>query len=361
MIAGVARALLLCGTLTLAAGHALSAQPVEPREPVDRTILGGRVHVQYNTTSVDDDGEPSSEVRIRRARIWVATAVNDWIDAAVQVDVARETAAARYAFIRFALTDNTRISFGQFKRAFDLFQLTSSSQILVIERAGNVRGVAPCAGVGGVCSYSRFAERLEFTSLDVGALIEGELADGSVRYLLTGTNGSGGNARDENDAKSGSVRIEWSPSESIRLGGNVAAHDFPNPVLGVDQHAQAWGADVEWGDFGGGLHLQAGVMGGENWRSLDAAGDAPDFLTWQTIASYRIPLSGQRIRAVEPVARASWGDPDRGMIAAGGHLLTPGVMVHFEGRNRMAFNVDIWRPRSGVSHWSLKIQSYVHF
>lgn len=319
------------------------------------------MHVQFNSTSVDEEGEPSTEVRIRRARIWVATAVNDWIDAAVQVDVAREKAAARYAFVRLALTDEVRLSFGQFKRAFDLFQITSSSQILVVERAGNVRGVAPCSGVGGVCSYSRFAEQLEFTSLDVGALLEGQLADGRIRYLLTATNGPGGNARDENDAKSGSMRVEWSPAESLRLGGNVAAHDFPNPVLGVDQHAPAWAADVEWGNFTEGLHLQAGVMGGENWRNLNTAGEASDFLTWQTIASYRVPLSGQRIRAIEPVARASWGDPDRGMASDGGHLFTPGLMVHFDGRNKMAMNVDIWRPHSGASQWSLKIQSYVHF
>ena len=103
-------------------------------------------------------------------------------------------------------------------------------------------------------------------------------------------------------------------------------------------------------------------MLGDNWRNLDVAGDESRFLTWQGIATYRFSRDdGARVRAVEPVARVSWGDPDRDTISDAGLLLTPGVMVHFQGRNKIAFNVDLWRPQQGPRHWGLKAQSYLYF
>ena len=61
-----------------------SAQAVEPRAPVQGTEVGGRMHLQFNTTSAT--GEEGSEFFVRRARIWASTRVNDWIDGAVQVE-----------------------------------------------------------------------------------------------------------------------------------------------------------------------------------------------------------------------------------------------------------------------------------
>jgi hypothetical protein len=337
-----------------------AAQVVEPRYPVERTELGGRVHVQLNTTSGEDG--PASELLVRRARIWVATRVNDWIDGAVQVDVSGASAVARFAFVRLSLSSAARLSFGQFKRAFDNFELTSSSQILVVERDGDVRGAGSCTGVGGVCSYSRFSEKLLLSSLDVGVLLQGEVAEGRLAYVLSATNGPGPNAAEENDAKSLSGRVEWSLGGEVRLGANGALHDYPNPVTDTDHFARAAALDVEVGDFDAGLHLQAGLMLGDNWRNLDAAGDESRFLAWQGIATYRIPLdTAAHVRAVEPLARVSWGDPDRDATHDAGLLLTPGVMVHFQGRNKIAVNVDLWRPQEGATRWSLKAQSYLYF
>jgi hypothetical protein len=226
-------AFTVLGTLLCASG--LHAQAVEPRYPVEPTALGGRVHLQMNTTSAD--GEVESEFYVRRARIWAATRVNDWIDGAVQVDVSGATAVARYAFVRLSFSPAPPESFGQFKRAFDNFQLTSSSQILVIERTGNVRGVTGCAGIGGVCSYSRLAEQLELSSLDIGMLLQGENADQTVEYLVSFTDGSGANTREENDGKSFSGRLAWRPVPGLKLGANAGVHDYPNHVTGSDDYA----------------------------------------------------------------------------------------------------------------------------
>jgi hypothetical protein len=356
--------LLLCA-LCLGAGLVVPGQPlvgqaVEPRQPVERTELGGRVHMQLATTSVDS--VPQSEFLLRRARIWAAARLNDWIDAAVQVDMAKGEVSGRYAFVRFELDPALFVSIGQLKRAFDLFELTSSSEILAIERDGSIAGVTDCAGIGGVCSYSRFSERLAQSSLDVGILATGVLAAGEITYLATFTNGSGANARETNNAKSFAGRLEWSPVDRLRIGGNYGSHDYINEVTGLTDRAPAAAFDVEWGDFAEGLHLQAGIMTGENWRALDDTGSSPLFLTYQGIVTYRVPLADPgKVVAVEPVGRVSWGDPDRATARDGGWLLTPGLMLHFGGRNRLSANLDMWRPQTGSAVWGLKVLTAVYF
>jgi hypothetical protein len=357
----LALVLLITGPLLLTpGGSGLAGQAVEPRAPVDHAEIGGRFHLQLNTSSAD--GEVGSEFLVRRARIWAAARVNDWIDGAVQIDVAGATASARYAFLRFSLSPEARISLGQFKRAFDNFELTSSADILVVERDGDVRGAFDCAGVGGVCSYSRFSEKLFLSSLDVGVLLQGETAGGRIGYLVSATNGTGPNAREENGTKSFSGRVEWVAADGFKLGANAGVHDYVNEVTGDDAYAPATALDVEVGDFDRGFHLQAGIMAGQNWLNLAADGEESRFLSWQGIATYRIPVGGaHRIRAVEPLGRLSWGDPDRETGRDGGLLLTPGLVVHFDGRNKIGANVDVWHPQAGRTVWGLKAQTYLYF
>ncbi|MEQ9399624.1 MAG: porin [Longimicrobiales bacterium] len=338
----------------------LAAQPVEPRVPVERAEFGGRAHIQFNSTSVD--GEPGTEFLVRRARIWAAARVNDWIDGAVLVDLAGADASARYAFVRFALAPTFRVSVGQFKRAFDMFELMSSSDMILVERDGVVRGVEPCAGVGGPCTYSRFSERLQLSSLDIGALVQGEASGGRLGYLVSVTNGSGPNTREDNDAKSVAGRVTWSATDAVVFGANANLHDFDNAVTRTTEHAQAFALDVEVGGFSRGLHAQAAVLGGDNWRNLDPSGHASRFLAAQGVLSYRVPVAGGgRIDAVEPLGRISWGDPDRGTVDDGGVMLTPGLALHFGGKNKLITNIDVWRPDSDRTAWSLKTTALMYF
>lgn len=337
-----------------------AAQVVEPRTPVDGVELGGRVHLQMNTTS-EGEVEPDAEFLLRRARIWVGARVNEWIDGAAQIDFSGGRTTARYAFVRFSLAPEVALSFGQLKRAFDLFELTSSSRILVVERDGDIRGADPCGGLGRVCSYSAFTEALELSSLDIGMAAEGELAGGRARYSVTFTNGAGDNRLEDNDGKSASARLEV-PLAGLRLGGNIAVHDYDGPAAGEVAYAPAAALDAEWGGFEGGWHLQAGVIAGENWRHRGASGDAPTFRAAQAILSRRFERGEEaRVRGVEPVGRVSWGDPDTGAPDDGGLLLTPGVIVHFEGRNRVAANLDVWSPSGEDAAWSLKVQTNLYF
>ena len=73
--------------------------------------------------------------------------------------------------------------------------------------------------------------------------------------------------------------------------------------------AFGWGGDVQVGTWRRGLLLQAGLIGGENWQSLDAMYVPGRFVTGQVAASYYFPVQGDRIIGVEPIGRLSIADP----------------------------------------------------
>ena len=147
----------------------------------------------------------------------------------------------------------------------------------------------------------------------------------------------------------------------LRLSGNVSRHDFVR-ADGSSDAATALGADLEYGGFRNGTHVQLGVVGGGNWRHEQArASSVPGFLAWQAVVSRYFPLEGRGLEALEPMARASWGDPHRGGAADAGLLLTPGLFLYVKGRNRIGVNLDVYRDGSGHAEYSLKLQTYLHY
>jgi len=321
--------------------------------------ITGRLHTQWNTTSVD--GPISNEFLIRRARLTAEVKISDLVSGKIQPDYGEGELSLKDAYVRLSFDPGFRATLGQFKRPFDLFELTSSTQILVIERAGGVRGLDTCPGPGGICSFSRFTEKLQYSDRDIGVMVDGAVAEG-WQYMFSVTNGTGADAADENGAKSFTGRLEFSPIADLTVAANVAAHDYENELDVDSDYATAFGGDLEWGDFNEGLHIQAGVVAGDNWRNLSETGDPSTFLTAQGIVTYKIPLTGVRfLEAIEPVGRVSWGDPDDDADDDEGVLLTPGIVAFFSGRNKIAANADIWTPAQGDTEVSFKIQSYLHF
>ena len=93
--------------------------------------VGGRLHVQYTRSSAGgDDGADGAvdDVFIRRARINVDIKVGDRFDARVAPDFGGGGASVALAdvYARLNLAPSFRISAGQFKRAFSIFELSSS-------------------------------------------------------------------------------------------------------------------------------------------------------------------------------------------------------------------------------------------
>jgi hypothetical protein len=344
--------LLLAGPTSTAA-----AQTVIHTNATEITLTG-RLHTQLNTSSVAT--QPQSEIVIRRARFSAAVKINDFVSGLIEPEYGGNNVQLRVAYLRLTFGPALNATIGQYKRPFDLFTLTSSTDILVIERTGVIRGVDTCAGVGGICSFNQFLEQLQFSAVDIGVILDGHDRAGRVTYAASVMNGTGPNTPDENGTKSYSGRITIAPITNVRVGANVALHDYVNPVTG-NAYAGAFEADVEVGNFHHGFHLQAGAVGGQNWRDL-AAGEARHFLALQAIATYKATLHHPPYAdAIEPLARISWGRPDTASPANGGLLVTPGLVWHITGRNKIGANVDVWRPEQGPTEWGLKVQSYLFF
>ena len=331
---------------------------IELRTPGIQAEVGGRVHLQFATTSVD--GPPSTQFLIRRARLNFSVTLNDWITGRIQPEFGLGSAKVRDAWIRLGFSPGFRVTFGQFKVPFDLFQLTSSTETLVIERTGVVTGAGSCPGVV-FCSYSTISAGLILSDRDIGVMVDG--TSGKFYYGVSVTNGTGQVDLDDNGTKSFTGRVAVEVAPDVSVGVNAAMHDFLNDTTAASEYAPAAGADLDVGNFTEGLHFRLGIIVGENWRNLDAGGNTSTFVTGQGIISYKIPVTNNRyIEAVEPLGRLSWAEADTDATGSSRALLiTPGVQVFFTGRNKVALNIDIYDQDQMETQVSVKAQVYFYF
>lgn len=348
------RTLASLGLLSALLAAPTAAQSVSSRA-AETIRVGGRLHTQYAASSVD---LADNDFFFRRARVILDVTVNDLVSARVQPDFAGGKAVLQDAYLTLAFSDALEVSMGQFKRAFDLFDLSSSTDLSLIERDGRVAGAGSCAGVGGVCTPTRLTDKLEFAGRDTGLRVEG--GAGALGYEVTVTNGSGANTPDENDAKSVAGRLTFAAAEGLRLGGAVGVHDYLLPDEEVG-YATAFTADVEYGTWRDGLHAQVAVTRGDNWKVLDASEAEATFTTFQAWASYYVPVAGPGLVGVEPVGRVAWADPDGDGQDDAALLFTPGLMFYVGGKNKIGVNVDVYAPDTGDTEYSLKVQSFLYF
>jgi len=345
---------VLCALALLASEGA--AQTVEARGSTIR--FGGRVHAQYAQTSVDD-GPPKS-LFLRRVRFTADVIVNEYLDGRIMPDFAGGTTTLQDAYVRLKVTPWLRISVGQLKRAFDLFALESTTQLPLVERDGGIPGLTACEGVGGTCSYTRLAEALQFAGRDVGVRFDGALGQG-VSYQITVTNGEGSNVADVNQGKSGSGRVAFETGASTEVAFNVAVHDVFDEEVAETTYSRAYGVDAKVGDYYDGPMLMASLIRGANWKAEGPSGRSPSFWTGQVTGTYHSTTASEIVRAIEPVLRLSYANPNTDATDVSGFLVTPGVHFYFEGRNRIGINVDVFSPSAGDTEYSWKLMTYLYF
>ena len=343
--------LAVCWSQPLSGQEGITARAADVR-------FGGRLHTQLATSSAADG--KSTDFFTRRARLTLDVSVSSLLDARVQPDFGGGELELKDAYFRLSFDPGFRLWAGQFKRAFDIFELNSSTDIVVVERTGRIDGVGGCAGPGGTCALSRFTEKLGYSDRDIGIKADGSIGD-RFTYMATLTNGTGTTGSDENSAKSLAGRVTLRLIDELRISGNASRHDFVSEH-GITDAATAFGADLEFGGFRNGIHLQVGMVGGGNWRlERTSVAEVPRFLTWQAILSRYLPVDGRGFEAIEPMARASWGDPDRDTEDDAGLLLTPGVFLYVKGKNRIGANLDVYRSGSGDTEFSFKLQTYLYY
>ncbi|MGH7503660.1 MAG: porin [Longimicrobiales bacterium] len=330
--------------------RAQSANGVEIR-------LTGRLQYQFNTTSVDeaDLGGPiaASTFETRRVRLGVNLEFAEWLTALIEPEYALARLQLRQAWVNLGIDPRFELQFGQFKKPFSLWQLTSSTVHPLIERAVRIRGLHDVYGVLDEAGASPLLGRLDdevvlgeeqelldrmgYDSYDMGAVAHGEI--GRFSYTAGVFNGTGSDTRDNTDGKGITARatVQLLEETPLVIGAGVSHQEI---MLDDDAPANgtAFEVDAELGAFRRrGVHILAEAVTGTN-LAVDET-----FRAAQAMIAWFAPTRG-RIEGVEPLGRVSWGDPNDEIDGDEGLLLTPGLNLYFVGRTRLMFNWDVFVP-----------------
>jgi hypothetical protein len=335
------------------------AAPVWAQTAPVRTSVGGRMHYQWNSTSVDrgDLAEGAAALaphsfEQRRIRLTFDAQISDWITGRVEPEFAMGRLGVRNAWMAFTLDPALVIRAGQMKKPFGLVWLTSASTLPVIERGVRIRGLedalrqaddgtlSELRGEVLVGEHHALLDRQRYSAYDMGVNLEGRR--GAVGWAGGVFNGGGPDARAENAGLSGAARVTWQlpVAVPVTLGAAWSRRVMNWPVAQSTETrtGAAYAVDAELGGFRRGPWLIAEVTTGDQFVTEQRFAGA------QLIASWFLPLAGPRVEGWEPVARVSRGDPDRSVAGDEGTLLTPGVNFYFVGRNRLMLNWDVYVP-----------------
>ena len=227
--------------------------------------------------------------------------------------------------------------FGQEKRPFSRYELTSSNNLPSIERGAG-------KGLVGSASNNLF-EGAGLLSHDVGvhARLEHKIdATGRLASVLVGVyNGRGESLNDNNEAKSIGVRAYGDLWQKLSIGGSFFSHDA---IVGTDSSFRnsAFGVDAQWNKVG-----EPGFYGLAEWlegkdAKLDTAGDKIKIRGVQTIAAYNYRLTNPTswLYAIEPAVRFDYADPNTKVSKNGSTLITGVVGFYLSSKAQFRVGVE---------------------
>lgn len=374
-------AALAAVTLVVAPTPAIS-QEVEITSKAMKIKIGGRVQMQGRRSTCSDfpvQDPCVTEVRnvnwfVRRARLSLTVTFNDFIEGKFAPEFAPasdvlDATNLTDAYGQLNFSEAARLRFGHFKRPFDGFQLASSTQILTIERDIDVPGV-PGRDIN---SLDEFTERFRLSNRNVGIGLNGKTNNGFFEYWVGVFNGNAASQNEGNtDGKQfmGRAQIAFDagglPLE-IAVAGAVTEEPFENAITtqrqGKDysnfelwtqlgQFPVAVVKKVEAGESVGiaeQLIVQGGLTFGQNPLESKDGGDldlavGDEFANawaFQVIGGFTFPIRGSGFfRGLQPVFRATYGDPNTDQSDDANWAVTPGVQIFFAERQKIALNWD---------------------
>lgn len=352
------------GLLSLLGAASAAAQTTYPSVRVT-----GRLQSQFYYFGNEDytaSTGSKSNFFIRRARVEARVALNEYVLAYIQPSFEGGRAAAsssctstldtlantvttkctngnggirlRDAWIDVRLSKPEAptaftVRFGQEKRPFSRYELTSSNNLPSIERG---------AGRGLVASQSNeLFEKQGLLSHDVGVSgrVERKLdATGRMVSLVAGIyNGRGESLNDNNNAKSFGIRASADVWNKLSVGGAYFSHD---QIVGADSafRNKGYGVDAQWSKVGEpGLFVLAEVLSGEQ-----ANAGRTKMLGLQGLAAYNIRMASPTswLYAIEPSLRMDVADPDTDTDDDGATLITGSVAFYMTSKALLRVGVD---------------------
>jgi hypothetical protein len=143
----------------------------------------GRVQLQYRSSSGDSSANYNTAginnyFEIRRLRIQTNVRFGDNINLVIQPSFEMGALRMRDAFVKVGMTKNVAIIAGQEKSPFQRYELTSSNNLLSIERGLRVISLAGKEALNDVLVQNGYA------SHDLGAGIE--IESNNHKFLLKG-------------------------------------------------------------------------------------------------------------------------------------------------------------------------------
>jgi hypothetical protein len=258
----------------------------------------------------------------------------------------------RSAWVAFELDSALVVRAGQMKKPFGVMWLTSGTTTPVIERGVRIRGLTDALRAADEGTLAVLRDELvvgehyalldvqRYTAYDMGLMLEGRR--GSLAWAGGVFNGGGADTRAENAGVSGAARVTWQAPVRAPLtlgaGWSRRVMNWPRAVDAETRAGNAFEVDVELGGFRRGLWVLGEVATGDQLAAQQR------FVGAQLITAYYMGGGTGRVEGWEPVARVSYGDPDRSVAGDEGVLLTPGVNLYFVGRNRLMLNWDLYLP-----------------
>ena len=353
----------------------------------DSTLNGG---VGYNTNAVNNIFE------IRRLRIQTNVRFGDNINLVIQPSFEMAALRMRDAFLRVGLTRNVAIVAGQEKSPFQRYELTTSNNLLSIERGLRVLRLSGREGVNDLLVQNGYA------SHDLGAAVELESNDHHffVKGAIQG--GSRESAVDVNNAKSffaratGIVLSNKDAQPVLQVGASFGSRDraicsncpagalpaAPTFYPDSSKRTTAFGLDAEWGGFRPGLHIiadfatgdnvpivqgpganQLRVTTGRNTANLRNSADSNivTFMGVSVIAAYRVMTKGsdtRLLKIIEPTVRFDYADPNTNASDDQGILITPVLNLYFANSVQLRAGIDfyMYKDLTGVSRSAREIK-----
>jgi len=326
----------MLGLCTIALAPAFAEEAVEPAAESRQDSSGksrfesllsapklqvkARLHTLW--TVEDDSDKPANDFSIDLARLEFVWEQGKIVEGALQFDVAafRADAASwgllRDAYIRIAPLKALKLTMGQFKRPFSMFELRSRGKIEVIDR-----------GIGN----EWLIEDLGYGDRDIGVQRDGKLFGKRGLYYALGVfNGQGRNTPDADLDGSKDIvgRVEVDPLKWLTFGASGAWRKFSSAQNALEipplvDSAWAAGADVAL-DFDDVRCWTEGTVG-QRW-DIDGV---PYAWTGLVMALYTIDLVPSWSLRLQPVGKAEVVVPDSDEADARIWMFTPGVNLLF--------------------------------